>query len=114
MKLSIRLKRGDDESRLLTLCNQDGSPFDLSDLERADLHAVAKSKEIVLSLSTTDKSIEILEQGQMLLTIHHSLTENQQWKIADYDLQLKFTDGRIKTIIEGQITLVHDVTKLER
>lgn len=113
MRTAIRLRRGDDEIRLITLKHQSDTAFDLSDLARADLHAVA-DKQRVLELSTVNSLIKVINEaeGEILINIPHNLTENSEWKIADYDLQLTFSDGKIKTVLEGQIHLLQDVTRV--
>lgn len=113
---NIKLKRGDDEWRQITLTYPSGKVLDLSALQRADLHAVVCYQKIekVLELSTENQLIEVLNaaEGKLLLHFPHQLTENESWTQADYDLQLTFADGRIKTVLSGQIILSHDITKL--
>lgn len=114
---TIKLKRGDDEQRRVELkiqTQQQFVAFDLSAVARADLHAVVMGKQ-VLELSTTNGQIELLdrEQGQLLLTFPHILTQNATWDCADYDLQLIYRDGRVKTVLSGKILLSADVTKVE-
>lgn len=116
MRATIKLKRGDDELRQITLTYPSGKVLDLSTLQRADLHAVTACRkgERVLELSTENQLIEVLNatEGKLLLHFPHHLTENENWTTADYDLQLTFVDGRIKTVLSGAIALSHDITKL--
>lgn len=113
----IKLIRGDDEQIEVQIQQQaeDGSlsPFDLTNIARADLHANAQG-DIVLRLSTEDGTIEWLNRtsGQMLLNFHHALTENERWQVADYDLQLIDNQGRRKTVLTNRIELLHDITKV--
>lgn len=116
MRATIKLKRGDDELRQISLAYPSGKVLDLSSLQRADLHAVVSrpTAEKVLDLSTENQLIEVLNaaEGKLLLHFPHQLTENENWTTADYDLQLTFADGRIKTVLSGAIALLHDITKL--
>lgn len=114
MRTTIKIKRGDDESRLITLKTQSGSAFDLSEVKRVDLHAIAEGKQ-VLELSTTNQLIEVLdaEKGEMLIQIPHHLTQDENWKLAAYDLQLTFKNERIRTVLEGQMQLITDVTRVQ-
>ena len=102
---TIKLYRGDDETRLVGIKGELDFPF----IQRIDLHAVAKSEK-VFSLSTTDKTIQIVDEG-ILLDFTHNLTKDAEWKTADYDLQITFKDNRIKTILRGTIELTHDFTR---
>lgn len=118
MRAAIKLKRGDDELRQISLAYPSGKVLDLSSLQRADLHAVVSrpTAEKVLDLSTENQLIEVIDAtaGKLLLHFPHSLTEDGDWVQAEYDLQLTFADGRIKTVLSGQVILSHDVTKLEQ
>lgn len=109
---NLKIQRGDDESRLIEFTQDDGSPFDLSDVARADLHAETRSG-VVLRLSTQDGSIQLIDDGangQILLRFTHEMTQAETWTQAEYDLQLQFKDGSIKTVLKGNLTLIHDVT----
>lgn len=113
----IKLKRGDDEQRLIELKTQVQNqliPFDLSEVARADLHAINAGKR-VLELSTANGYIEILDRtlGQILLNFPHDLTQDATWLSADYDLQLTYHNGKIKTVMTGQILLSPDITNVE-
>lgn len=112
---NLKIQRGDDENRLIEFTQDDGSPFNLSDVARVDLHAATRSG-VVLRLSTEDGSIQLLDEGvngQMLLRFSHEMTQAETWTQAEYDLQLQFTNGTIKTVLKGNITLIHDVTVVQ-
>lgn len=115
-KVNIELIRGDDESRLVHLNQQqpDGTliPLDLTTVARFDLHGVVGNKT-VLVLSSENGLIEVLNAtaGELVVHFPHSLTENAKWLEAQYDLQLTLTSGRIKTVLEGKIKLKHDYTQ---
>ncbi|MGX2968816.1 hypothetical protein ACWIVU_00585 [Ursidibacter arcticus] len=114
----IKLKRGDDEEYQVNVVQSDSgeeSPFDLSQVERVDLHAKVNGK-LVLSLSTTDGSIEFINRtsGVLLLNFSHQLTENAEWQTAEYDLQLIDRNDKRKTPLSGRIELSHDITQVSQ
>lgn len=116
-KIKLVLYRGDDTAQLFSL-TQDGTPYDTSQIARLDLHAVAdvpsfggKSKpEKVLNLSSDD-NIQVISKGKILVNFSHDLTADATWTRANFDLQATLTDGRIKTLVQGTITLTHDTTQ---
>ena len=113
----IKLKRGDDEQYLVQILqeNADGSqsPFDLSDTARADLHAKVGNKlELQLSTETGEIGWHNRATGELLLEFPHALTENADWLVADYDLQLIDRNDKRKTVLSGRIELSHDITKV--
>lgn len=112
-KANMKLQRGDDEMRLIEFKQDDGSPYDLSNVARVDMH-LATHSGTVLQLSTENGSIQIVDgnSGQLLLNFSHELTQNEKWISAEYDIQLTYQDGKIKTVLQGQITLLHDITKV--
>ncbi|WGE32606.1 hypothetical protein NYR60_03065 [Actinobacillus genomosp. 2] len=107
-KQKLKLKRGDDHSFRLTF-KQNGAFFNLSQVARIDLQAIYRST-VVLNISTESGLIEKLSDNSILLNIPHTLTENDQWVQAQYDLQFTFRDGKVRTVMEGNIELSHDIT----
>ena len=104
----IELYRGDDEQYVLSLVNDEGV-ISLDNV-RFDLHAVANQK-IVLELSTENNLITV-EKGEVTLHFNHNLTEQADWRVAKYDLQMTDALGKVKTVLVGKIMLTADITKI--
>ena len=105
----MKLIRGDDTDITVTLL-QDDAPFDLSQIARIDLHAKAQGR-IVIKLSTTDNSIEIVG-GEIVLHFDRELTLSAMWRQADYDMQIVI-GTKVQTVLSGTIELVHDITEVQ-
>lgn len=109
---TLRLYRGDDYAIALTLRGRDGRAVNLTGV-RADLHA-AVAGETVLRMSTADSRIRAAQTPDgtpvLLIDFAHDLTAAADWQAADYDLQLTDAQGRIRTIMRGQIKLTGDIT----
>ena len=115
-KTTINLYRGDDDECIAHLweVQEDNSlqPLVLRDAARLDLWASARGK-VVISLSSTTDDIEVLDAdgGVVLLKFKHETTAGATWLMAEYDLQITYNSGRVKTPIRaGRINLQHDVT----
>lgn len=104
VKKPIKLYRGDDEALLVSV-----KGVDLAEVAKIDLHAVGE-KGVVFRMSTDDNTISITEDG-ILLDFKHDLHKDVEVKKANYDLQLTYNDGRIKTILVGTIEFTHDFTR---
>lgn len=104
IKKNIKIYRGDDEAILVSVTG-----IDLQEVAQVDLHAVGE-KGVVFRMSTDDNTISITEDG-ILLDFKHDLHKNVEVKKANYDLQLTYNDGRIKTILVGTIEFTHDFTR---
>ncbi|MCK3654204.1 hypothetical protein A4G19_15835 [Pasteurellaceae bacterium Macca] len=113
---NIQLKQGGDISLVVKLRqrNEEGVeiPFDLTQVERLDLHAVSRG-ERVLALSSVAQNIEISDREQGVLVLHFSARSTQEagWLEAEYDLQMMIA-GKVRTVLEGAIQLSPDVTRL--
>ena len=105
----MKLIRGDDTDITVTLL-QDDAPFDLSQIARIDLHAKDRSR-IVIQLSTTDNSIEIVG-GEIVLHFDRALTCGALWRQAAYDMQIVI-GTKVQTVLSGTIELVHDITEVQ-
>lgn len=106
MKQNLKLIRGDDTCLELT-AHIGEQPYDLSGIDRADLHVKSKNR-VVVKLSTTNGSI-VIENNKMYLKFSHGDTQDLRFRTADYDLQI-VKNGRIKTIMYGMVELQHDIT----
>ncbi|WP_373766402.1 hypothetical protein [Glaesserella sp.] len=112
-KQNITIKRGDTFVHRFTLFEQVGeekTAFDFTGVARVDLQAVADD-EVVLSLSTTDNTL-LIKDNVLLVLVSKQATKGREWIKAKYDVQVTYTDGVAKTIIDGTIKLNHDVTTL--
>ena len=83
-------------------------------MDRIDLQAKTAKKEIVLSLSTSDDSIVMLDksQGQILVKISHDMTAEASWSQAYYDMQLIHNDGKVLTVLKGEVQMTKDITRV--
>lgn len=110
----IDLIRGDSRScKILlqkSLADKSIIPFDLSEYSRIGFTAKANGTT-VLSLSLGN-GITVPEpsNGEIYLDIEPDHTKTAVWKIAEFDLQLTDTYGRVKTVMFGVVTLKHDYT----
>ncbi|ANB90878.1 hypothetical protein MOVS_01450 [Moraxella ovis] len=106
MKQNIKLIRGDGTCfEVVAVMGEQA--YDLSVIDRADLHVKHKHKTVI-RLSTTDGSI-VVDEGKMYLNFASDATQGLNFKLADYDLQI-IKDGKIKTIMYGMVELQHDIT----
>lgn len=72
----------------------------------------AKSEnKLILSLSTEDGGIKVLDNGDIVLLFKHNDTDLATWKEASYDLQMITSSGKYKTIMRGKLTLISDITE---
>ncbi|MGC6407546.1 hypothetical protein ACNO7M_02880 [Bisgaard Taxon 45] len=109
---TLKIKRGDTFVHRFSLFSESAGekiPFDLSDVDRIDLQAIADD-EIVLSLSTTDSTL-ILKDNYLLMLVSKKLTQGKTWEDGEYDIQVTYNDNVTKTIASGKIKLEHDVTE---
>lgn len=109
----IEIKRGDSEEKIVTF-KKGGAPFDLSVVERIDMH-VKSDEKVVIKLSTKDNSIRVLNalKGQILLNITPILTATKKFELGSYDIQFIYASKRIKTVLEGNFILNSDVTYIK-
>ncbi|MGC7561318.1 hypothetical protein [Pasteurella sp. PK-2025] len=109
-KINLKIKRGDTFAHRFSLFkdSENKVPFNLSDVARIDLQAIADD-EVVLSLSTTNQTL-ILKDNSLIMLVSKKLTERKEWETANYDVQITYNDNIVKTIFSGKITLIHDVT----
>ena len=112
-RADIEIKRGDSEEKIITF-KKGGQPFDLSVVERIDMHVKSDGK-VLIKLSTKDNSIRVLDasQGQILLNITPILTATKKFDLGDYDIQFIYASKRIKTVLEGSFILNSDVTYIK-
>ena len=105
----MKIIRGDDTDITVTLL-QDNAPFDLTQIARIDLHAKTQSR-IVIQLSTTDNSIEIVD-GEIVLHFDRARTRGALWRQAVYDMQVVI-GTKVQTVLSGTIELMHDITEVQ-
>ncbi|WP_424411259.1 hypothetical protein [Pasteurella sp. PK-2025] len=110
-KINLKIKRGDTFAHRFSLFkdSENKVPFNLSDVARIDLQAIADD-EVVLSLSTTNSTL-IIKDNYLLMLVSKKLTQGKMWEDGEYDVQVTYNDNVTKTIASGKIKLEHDVTE---
>lgn len=106
-KYDISLYRGDDTILRVRLPEW----ADLTDC-RVDLQARDEEDNLVLHLSTEDKSISIIKKNTALLHFSHTKTAALAFENARYDLQMISTAGLHKTLMHGKLRLLADITRI--
>lgn len=111
-KHKFKFFRGDDVSYRLFFRQTNGEPVNLEGI-RLDLHAIVEgSTEPQIELSTQNGSISINTEGEVLINFAHTDTQDAEWDIANYDLQLTDIKGKRKTVLYGTIQLIPDQTQI--
>lgn len=106
---NIKLTRGDDVNINVRISTKEPDITDWTGY-RFDMQARTADDNLVLDLSSTNKSILRTNQG-VKIKITHDMTEGVDWDVADYDLQVTDQDGNRTTILRGTITLIRDFTR---
>lgn len=111
-KHKFKFFRGDDKSYRLLFRNKDGSPVNLDGV-RFDLHVVPEGEaEPVISLSSEQGEIEIVGNGEVIVSFAHAHTQTAEWETANYDLQMRDANGKRKTLLYGVVQLIADQTRI--
>ena len=107
---NLNLYRGDDRDITLSVSDSKGA-IDLSSYQaRCQVRDSTRNNgKVLLTLSSDDGSITVAD-NQLVLHVTHVDTATATWRQATYDVQLTDPQGKVKTIVRGQITLEHDVT----
>ncbi|HDX1106382.1 hypothetical protein NMW79_04990 [Pasteurella multocida] len=109
-KVNFKWIRGDDQSETLVFTNTDGSLLDLTDY-RIDLHIKPKDSDSKpIKLSTTNGTIKV-NINKVTFVVGNALTDGVDWERANWDLQTISRDGVVKTLVGGEIKLIHDITR---
>ena len=66
---------------------------------------------LLFTLSTDNKKIKIMNNGNLVIMFDHNDTDLATWKEAEYDLQLITPRNKYKTIMKGKIILDKDLTE---
>lgn len=66
---------------------------------------------LLLTLSTDNKKIKVMNNGNLVIMFGHNDTDLATWKVAEYDLQLITPKNKYKTIMKGKIILDPDLTE---
>lgn len=113
-RVNIHLNRGDDETKLIELILDNNKPYDVSQVERVDMH-VKVGDLLVLEFSSLKKGLSIPNPptGQIILDVTSDMTQDMQWSSGNYDMQLTYKDGRVRTIFGGILILKHDITRVK-
>ncbi|MDY2947334.1 MAG: hypothetical protein SOS93_05835 [Mannheimia varigena] len=111
-KHKFKFFRGDDVSYRLLFRLPNGEAVNLDGI-RLDLHAMVEGKtEPQIELSTQNGGVSINTEGEVLINFSHADTQDVDWEIANYDLQLTDTKGKRKTVLYGTIQLIPDQTQI--
>lgn len=109
IKKDLKFVRGDDKRYLITLLNANGEPVKLDNIT-LDLHARVDGGDPVIMLSL-GAGIELLSDGMVAIEFSHEATQQADYDIADYDLQMTLA-GKRTTLMMGRIRLIHDITRV--
>lgn len=107
--------RGDDIDVKLTFTDETGNPLNLksSTVKLTARHIT--DDEIAFILSNTDQSIDILENGVVILKFKHEHSKDLQLVdkklILKYDVQILNVDNKRKTVLGGTIEFIEDQTR---
>lgn len=66
---------------------------------------------LLLTLSTDNKKIKIMNNGNLVIMFGHDDTDSATWKVAEYDLQLITPRNKYRTVMKGKIILDPDLTE---
>lgn len=104
---SITMVRGDSEQINVKLQNADGT--DLA-LVTGDTVYMTIKKSIASAASIT-KTVTVFNDGVAEIVLSPSDTKTMNYDVYIYDVQVKFADNTVKTVIpESKFTLVAEVT----
>lgn len=81
--------------------------------KKSDFNELKQKSDLPLlfTLSTDNKKIKILSNGNLVIMFGHEDTDLATWKVAEYDLQLITPRNKYKTIMKGKIILDPDLTE---
>ena len=81
--------------------------------KKSEFNEVKQKSEIplLLTLSTDNKKIKVMNNGNLVIMFGHNDTDSATWKVAEYDLQLITPKNKYKTIMKGKIILDPDLTE---
>nr|DAD64472.1 MAG TPA: hypothetical protein [Caudoviricetes sp.] len=82
-------------------------------LPQDDFNELKRKSDLPLlfTLSTENKKIKVMNNGNLVIMFDHNDTDNATWKEAEYDLQLITPRNKYKTIMKGKIILDKDLTE---
>lgn len=114
-KRNQRWRRGSTNRRTLILRQRKNGPvIDLSNVTavRMQLRSTAdESGEQYLDLSLANGKIAITAlEGKIVVTAAAADTDGVTWSLAYYDLKVWYSNGDVRTWLEGTITLTPGVT----
>lgn len=108
--IDFSIRQGDDEPITFEILPPDDSEISV-DLSAYQFDMWVKpDKGATLKYSTKDGSIKV-HNNTLNLRISSQDTWSSKWTQASYDVQMIDAEGFYTTIVEGTITLNHDVTQ---
>ena len=106
------IDQGSDFRMPIELKNSDGTATDLSGYKvQMQLRRRVQSVDVDDSLSTEDGRIELVpKSGKFVLIFPHAVTEKLSGEYF-YDIELISSEGLIRRILQGKISLDPEVTR---
>lgn len=91
-----------------------GTPVNLTGfIANMQVRQSASSPDVLLALSTTTGGITITPLlGKITLTFTATMTAAIAWRRGKYDLELTSNDGTVTRLIEGEINVSKEVTRV--
>lgn len=113
-KYNIKLDQGATNRELFTW--KSGTPATLVNLTGCTAKAQVRSSKdnevVLIELSTTDGSIVLGGAlGTVELIFSPATTIGVEWRSAVYDVEVTLSNGDIRRLVEGSITLSPEVTR---
>ena len=109
-KKNFKLVRGDDYSVKLTFSDDSGNPITVRE-SQLNLHARNSADELIMSLSSKDSTIQVIDDNSVSVNFNSELTQELKIETLKYDLQIT-TNGKRKTVLYGNIELIEDQTRV--
>ena len=106
-RFDIFLQQGSDASFRVVLSNVDLTGFSAA----MQLRRTPSSQMAVDELTTENGRLRILDSRTILVTFPHDKTETFPESLV-YDLELKSSGGEITRVLQGQVRVSREVTRV--
>ena len=113
-KVSLKIDQGATFTKVVTWKTSPSTPVDLTGCTaRMQVRSKVDSPTVLLSLSTTDGSIVLGgTAGTVTLKLSATQTAAITWTTGVYDLEVVFSDGTVKRLIQGSVSVSPEVTRV--